>query len=261
MEHLQIRRDASGRAAAGRGVRRVRFSRLFQDDGHPARPRPRLRRARRGHAARCVIVVNENFVQELPRRPATRSAQRVVGNGNMTFEIVGVVKDSASIGLRDLDQHMLYVPGGRGVLHVRAVGAAGVADGRHRGGGAPPRSGRPGVQRAHHRAADRSIRCGSERTFAMLSSTFGAARAGAVGGRSLRSDRATRSAGGPGSWESGWRSAPRPAASSPSSCGRPDCCWRSASPLEFPAPMPLAGRSAVSCTKSSLAIGEASQAR
>ena len=39
----------------------------------------------------------------------------------MSFEIIGVVKDSASIGLRDLDQHMMYVPGGEGVLHVRAA--------------------------------------------------------------------------------------------------------------------------------------------
>jgi ABC-type antimicrobial peptide transport system permease subunit len=31
------------------------------------------------------------------------------------------VKDSASIGLRDLDQQMVYVPGGQGVLHVRAA--------------------------------------------------------------------------------------------------------------------------------------------
>jgi ABC-type antimicrobial peptide transport system permease subunit len=39
----------------------------------------------------------------------------------MRFEIIGVVKDSASIGLRRQDQQLLYVPGGEGVLHVRAA--------------------------------------------------------------------------------------------------------------------------------------------
>jgi ABC-type antimicrobial peptide transport system permease subunit len=46
---------------------------------------------------------------------------RITGNGNQSFEIVGIVKDSASIGLRDLDQQMMYVPGGQGVLHVRTA--------------------------------------------------------------------------------------------------------------------------------------------
>lgn len=90
----------------------------------------------------------------------------------MTLEIVGVVKDSASIGLRDLDQHMLYVPRGQGVLHVRSAAA--------------PASLRASIEAAVHRLdpnvpvfnvrtideqIDRSMR--TERTFAMLSSTFG----------------------------------------------------------------------------------------
>jgi putative ABC transport system permease protein len=119
-----------------------------------------------------AVIVNENFVRAyLPpgRNPIGAS---VVGNGNMTFDIVGVVKDSASIGLRDLDQHMLYVPRGQGVLHVRSA--------------APPASLMPAIEAAVHRLdpnvpvfnvrtidqqIDRSMR--TERTFAMLSSTFG----------------------------------------------------------------------------------------
>jgi putative ABC transport system permease protein len=96
----------------------------------------------------------------------------VTGNGNMTFEIVGVVKDSASIGFRDLDQHMLYVPRGGGVLHVRSAAA--------------PAPLRASIEEAVHRLdpnvpvydvrtigeqIDRALR--TERTFAMLSSTFG----------------------------------------------------------------------------------------
>ena len=120
-----------------------------------------------------AVIVNENFVRTyLPpgRDPIGAS---VVGNGNMTFDIVGVVKDSASIGLRDLDQHMLYVPGGQGVLHVRSA--------------APPASLTASIEAAVRRLdpnvpvfdvrtidqqIDRSMR--TERTFATLSSTFGA---------------------------------------------------------------------------------------
>jgi predicted permease len=127
---------------------------------------------RDGASTLRAVIVNENFVRTyLPpgRDPIGAS---VVGNGNMTFDIVGVVKDSASIGLRDLDQHMLYVPGGQGVLHVRSAAA--------------PASLRSTIEAAVHRLdpnvpvfnvrtideqIDRSIR--TERTFAMLSSTFG----------------------------------------------------------------------------------------
>jgi len=127
---------------------------------------------RDGASALRAVIVNENFVRAyLPpgRDPIGAS---VVGNGNMTFDIVGVVKNSASIGLRDLDQHMLYVPGGQGVLHVRSAAA--------------PASLRSTIEAAVHRLdpnvpvfnvrtideqIDRSIR--TERTFAMLSSTFG----------------------------------------------------------------------------------------
>jgi len=119
-----------------------------------------------------AVIVNENFVKTyLPagREPIGAS---VVGNGTMTFQIVGVVKNSASIGLRDLDQHMLYVPRSGGVLHVRSA--------------AQPAGLRASIEAAVHRLdpnvpvfnvrtideqIDRSMR--TERTFAMLASTFG----------------------------------------------------------------------------------------
>jgi predicted permease len=119
-----------------------------------------------------AVIVNENFVKAYLPPGQEPIGALVVGNGNMTFEIVGVVKNSASTGLRDLDQHMLYVPRGGNVLHVRSA--------------VPPSSLRVSVEAAVHRLdpnvpvfnvrtvdeqIDRSIR--TERTFATLASTFG----------------------------------------------------------------------------------------
>jgi predicted permease len=119
-----------------------------------------------------AVIVNENFVRAYLAPGRDPIGASVVGNGNTTFEIVGVVKDSASVGLRDLDQHMLYVPRGQGVLHVRSA--------------APPASLRTSIEAAVRRLdpnvpvfnvrtldqqIDRSMR--TERTFATLSSTFG----------------------------------------------------------------------------------------
>ncbi|HEU4894166.1 MAG TPA: ABC transporter permease [Vicinamibacterales bacterium] len=127
---------------------------------------------RDGTSALRAVIVNENFVRSYLPSGRDPIGALVVGNGNMTFEIVGVVKDSASIGLRDLDQHMLYVPRGQGVLHVRSAVA--------------PASLRASVEAVVRRLdpnvpvfnvrtideqIDRSMR--TERTFAMLSSTFG----------------------------------------------------------------------------------------
>jgi predicted permease len=82
------------------------------------------------------IIVNENLVRtHLGNQDPI--GYRITGNGNTTFEIIGVVKDSASTGLRDLDQQLMYVPGGQGVLHVRAA--------------VPPASLRPAVEAAVHR--------------------------------------------------------------------------------------------------------------
>jgi predicted permease len=127
---------------------------------------------RDGASALRAVIVNENFVRTYLRPDRDPIGASVVGNGNMTFEIVGVVKDSASIGLRDLDQPMLYVPRGQGVLHVRSAAA--------------PASLKASIEAAVHRLdpnvpvfnvrtideqIDRSMR--TERTCAMLSSTFG----------------------------------------------------------------------------------------
>jgi len=71
------------------------------DETNPARP----------------IVVNENFVRAYLGSEDGRGA-RVAAAGTV-FEIVGVARDSASLGLRDRDQHIMYVPGGDGVLFMR----------------------------------------------------------------------------------------------------------------------------------------------
>ena len=71
-------------------------------------------------AAANPVIVNENFVRTyLPG--ANPIGTLVSGNGGMTFEIVGVVRDSAAFSLRDLDQQMMYVPAAEGVLHIRAA--------------------------------------------------------------------------------------------------------------------------------------------
>ena len=116
------------------------------------------------------VIVNQNFVRSYlgSQDPI---GYRVTGNGNTTFEIIGVVQDSASIGLRDLDQHMMYVPGGMGVLSVRAA--------------VPPATLRSAVEAAVHgidadvpvfnvrtieQQLDRALV--REETFARLSATF-----------------------------------------------------------------------------------------
>ena len=119
-----------------------------------------------------AVIVNENFVRTYLPPDRDPIGASFAGNGNMTFEIVGVVRDSASIGLRDLDQHMLYVPRGQAVLHVRSA--------------VPPATLTASIEaavrqldanvpvfniRTIDQLIDRSMR--TERTFAMLSSTFG----------------------------------------------------------------------------------------
>jgi predicted permease len=124
------------------------------------------------------IIVNENFVRSY-LAGGDPIGMRVTGNGGMSFEIIGVARDSASIGLRDLDQHMMYVPGGDGVLfmrdavlHVRAEAAQATLQ--------------PAIEAAVHRLDPdvsifnvRSIEqlvdrfLVRERTFALLSTAFG----------------------------------------------------------------------------------------
>jgi putative ABC transport system permease protein len=124
-------------------------------------------------AAATPVVVNERFAAR-QLRPGTEPIGALFGgNGSMVFEIVGVVANSASIGLRDLDQYMLYVPGGRGVLHVRSTVPPATLVG----------SIRAAVQRLDPQVPVFAVRTigeqidlaiGKERTFAMLSLTFGA---------------------------------------------------------------------------------------
>ena len=117
------------------------------------------------------IVVNENFARKY-LASGDPVGQRVVGNGNMTFVIIGVVKDSASEGLRDLDRQLMYVPGGRGVLHVRAsVPPASLAAAVE----ATVRRIDPDVPVFHVRTIDQQVErfLGQELTFARLASTFG----------------------------------------------------------------------------------------
>ena len=58
-------------------------------------------------SAASPVIVNENFVKTYLPPGQDPIGASVVGNGNMTFRIIGVVKDSASTGLRDLDRQML----------------------------------------------------------------------------------------------------------------------------------------------------------
>jgi predicted permease len=122
-------------------------------------------------AASNPVIVNENFVRRY-LAGADAIGSPIIGNGNMRFEIVGVVRDSAASSLRDLDQQMMYVPGGEGVLHVRAA--------------IPPAVLQAAIEEAVHRIdADvpvfnvRTIEqvldqfLIRERTLALLSSTFG----------------------------------------------------------------------------------------
>jgi len=72
-----------------------------RDHSHPSRP----------------VIVNENFV-----RTYVTSGDPVgsrVMSFNTTYEIIGIARDSASIGLRDLDQQMMYVPGGDSGIGAR----------------------------------------------------------------------------------------------------------------------------------------------
>jgi predicted permease len=71
--------------------------------------------------ASTPVVVNERFANRYVPPGTEPVGSSFVGNGSMAFDIVGVVTNSASIGLRNLDQPMLYVPGGHGVLHVRSA--------------------------------------------------------------------------------------------------------------------------------------------
>jgi len=64
------------------------------------------------------IVVNDTFAT---RFFAGDAVGRRVANGASAFEIVGVVRDSASDGLREISNPVIYLPGGGAVLVVRSA--------------------------------------------------------------------------------------------------------------------------------------------
>jgi len=118
------------------------------------------------------VVVNQRFASRYLPAGIEPVGASFVGNGRTVLEIVGIVGNVASIGLRDLDQDMLYVPGGGGVLHVRSA--------------VPPASLIASVRAAAQRVDPHvpvfdvrtigeqiDLALGSERTFARLSLTFG----------------------------------------------------------------------------------------
>ncbi len=121
--------------------------------------------------ASTPVVVNERFATRYVTPGTEPVGVSFVGNGSVVFEIIGVVNNSASIGLTDVDQYMLYVPGGRGVLHVRSAVPPATLIG----------SVRAAVQRLDPEVPVFDVRTigeqidlamGRERTFAMLSLAF-----------------------------------------------------------------------------------------
>jgi predicted permease len=137
--------------------------------------------------AAMPVIVNEAFVRQLlaeqrGQEPRDPIGARVTGNGSNVYEIIGVVKDSATAGLRGQIAPMLYVPLERNgfkpifvsrlVLHVRtAVPPAALADTVR----AIVRRGDPDVPVFDVRTIDQQLDrvMGRELTFAKLSSTFG----------------------------------------------------------------------------------------
>jgi predicted permease len=122
-------------------------------------------------AAANPVIVNENFVRTY-LAGADAIGSPIIGNGNNRFEIVGVVRDSAASSLRDLDQQMMYVPTGEGVLHVRsaiapAVLQAAIGEAVHRIDADVPVFNVRTIEQVLDQFLIR------ERTLALLASTFG----------------------------------------------------------------------------------------
>jgi ABC-type antimicrobial peptide transport system permease subunit len=123
------------------------------------------------------VIVNENFVRTYVTSGGPVGSR--ITSFNTTYDIIGVARDSASIGLRDLDQQTMYVPGGDGVLFLRDAVL-------HVRTAVPPASLQPAIEAAVHRldsdvpvfnvrTIDQQIErfMVRERTFARLSVTFG----------------------------------------------------------------------------------------
>jgi predicted permease len=140
--------------------------------GHPIEPGAERR-------APAGVLVNEAFVRQyLAPRAHDPIGTRLLNDGSTPFEIIGVARDSATNGLREQPNPVLYVPlelngpSGPLVLHVRSA--------------VPPASLAATIEALVHRThpdvpvlnvhtidehLDRAI--GRERTFASLSSSFG----------------------------------------------------------------------------------------
>lgn len=129
-----------------------------------------------------TVLVNETFVSRYLAGPAASAIGARVSSLNQAAanEIVGVVRDTASAGLRAEAEPTMYLPvgqrvgpmSGRLVLHVRAaVPAAGLAETI----AARVRRGDPEVTMFDVRTMEQHVAraLGRERTFAQLSSVFG----------------------------------------------------------------------------------------
>ncbi|HEY7501762.1 MAG TPA: ABC transporter permease [Vicinamibacterales bacterium] len=66
-----------------------------------------------------AVVVNEAVARQLGASDPIGA--RFTGNGQMTFEVVGVVRDTSVDGLRETGIPVIYVPGGEGLLIVRTT--------------------------------------------------------------------------------------------------------------------------------------------
>jgi predicted permease len=123
------------------------------------------------------VIVNENFARTYVTSGDPLGSR--ITSFNTAYEIIGIARDSASTGLRDLDQQMMYVPGGDGVLFLRDAVL-------HVRTAVPPVSLQPAIEAVVHRldpdvpvfnvrTIDQQIErfMVRERTFALLSSTFG----------------------------------------------------------------------------------------
>jgi predicted permease len=74
----------------------------------------------RDASAAPVLVVNESVSRQLGASDPIGA--RLTGNGGMTFEIVGLVRDTSADGLREIGIPVIYVAGGSGLLVVRTAG-------------------------------------------------------------------------------------------------------------------------------------------
>ena len=181
------RRQRVGQLDVGRGLRgeagrehepvlQRRQPRLLQDDGHPARRGPRLRRPRRAlrggrsEARSCrryqVAIVNESYAKHYfgDRSPIGRHIGFGINPGTKTpIEIIGVVKDAKYTGVRDEIPRQVFFAfmendfAGGAVMYVRTTSQPDAAFGAIRQVVRAARREHPDLQPADARAPDRSV--------------------------------------------------------------------------------------------------------